>query len=164
MPAFIAGLALIYTLACVGAVAAEPGVRPDNPWLVALVLVSWALPIGAGWAAAETVRLVRGSRLRTFNAAHSWWLARLVRGMVAGVIGVGLSLAALVYIDQPPNDAAIVGLGGAAGTIAVLIFGRRIPRGACVGCGYDLRGLTPAAGGRCPECGLSVPAPAVVAG
>lgn len=156
MPAFIAGLALIYTLACAGAIIVEPAVRPDNPWVLALVLVSWVLPIGAGWAAAEVVRVVRGPRLRTFSAAHSWWLSRFARGLIAGVLGLGVSLAALVYISEPPNDAAIMGLGGAIGAVAVLIFGRRTPRGACPGCGYDLSGLTPAAGGRCPECGLSV--------
>lgn len=160
---FIAGLSLIYTIACAIALITEPAVRPDNPWVIALVLITWILPIAAGWAAAEIVRLVRGPRLRTLHAAHSWWLSRFVRGMVAGVLGLGASLAVLVYINQPPSDAVIMGLGGAAGTIILLVFGRRIPRGACVGCGYDLSGLTHAARGRCPECGLSVHASAAIA-
>jgi hypothetical protein len=160
MLAFMLGLGLVYTVAAAATLATEPAVRPDNPWVVSLVLVVWLLPVCAGWGAAEMVRLVRGggARLRAFNPAHSWWLGRMTRGVVAGLIGVGASLAALVYVNEPPSDAVVMGLGGAVGAAAVLLFGRRVKAGACVGCGYDLRGLTSASGGRCPECGAGVQA------
>lgn len=158
MPVFTIGLALIYAAACVVALVSDQAVRPDNPWVLTLLLVVWAVPVGAGWAAAEIVKIVRGRRLRVFHAAHSWWLSRLVRGMAAGLLGVASSLAAFTFIDRPLGDAVVMGGCSAISVAAMLIAGRRIPAWACAGCGYDLRGLTSAAEGRCPECGLALAA------
>jgi hypothetical protein len=36
---------------------------------------------------------------------------------------------------------------------------RRIKRGLCVPCGYDLRGRGNSGGGTCPECGAAIPMP-----
>jgi hypothetical protein len=156
MPAFLLGLSLIYTAALVVGLLTEPAVRLDNPWVLSMILVMWPLPILAAWATAESVRLLRGPRLRCFNRAHSWWLARLTRGTIAGLLGLAASLAALVYWSRPPGDVVVMALGGSLGTAVVLLFGRRIRPDSCVGCGYDLRGLTPASHGKCPECGADV--------
>lgn len=53
------------------------------------------------------------------------------------------------------------GPGGALflmGFAAAFVRGRRVRRGACVSCGYDLRGLRE--GASCPECGVERTSPA----
>lgn len=154
MFAFVAAVILVYTSACAALLATEGAVRADNPFVLSLVLVVWAAPIGAAWLTAELLAPLLRHR-RVLNPAFSWWLPRFVRGLVAGLAGAAGAVAFRAWFDGTSYDSMITAGAAAMGTAMVLCTSRRIRPGGCVSCGYDLRGLTEAAGGRCPECGVA---------
>lgn len=158
MFAFIAAIVLVYSSACAAVIATEDAVRPDNPFVLSLVLMVWASPVGAAWLTAELLAPLLSGR-RVLNPAHSWWLPRFIRGLIAGGIGVAMAVLFRGWFDGASYDWAIMAGTASVGTALALLVTRRIREDACQSCGYDLRGLTDAAGGRCPECGT----PAVVA-
>lgn len=83
---------------------------------------------------------------------------------------VGLGSGALYGLREHGLDKVLIvrapawlawGAGAAVFVLAgagLLVRGRRVRRGACVSCGYDLRGLRE--GAACPECGPERTAPA----
>lgn len=151
---FLLGFSFMYAAAAIASWAFELPTRgAAGVWPIELVCVICILPTLAGWSAAEAARLIRGRRLRIWHAAHSWWLSRLIRGLIAGIVGIAATLAVMVFVDRPPSDVLVVMTAAACSSAVMLLIGRRVPTWACLGCGYDLRGLTGSARGRCPECG-----------
>lgn len=155
MFAFISAIILVYSSACAAVIATEDAVRADNPFVLSLVLMIWASPIGAAWLTAELLAPLLSGR-RALSSVHSWWLPRFVRGLIAGGLGISMALLFRGWFDGASYDWAIMAGTASAGSALTLLVTRRIRQGACQSCGYDLRGLTSAAGGRCPECGTPI--------
>lgn len=155
MFAFVAAVILVYSAACAGLLVTESAVRADNPFVLSLVLMIWAGPIGAAWLTAELLAPLL-KRRRVLNPAFSWWLPQFVRGLIAGVAGIGAAWTFRAWFDGTTYDWAIMAGMAAAGSASALLLSRRVRSGACLSCGYDLRGLTEASRGRCPECGIPV--------
>lgn len=76
---------------------------------------------------------------------------RVIVGVVAGFIGLGLTVATLPLIEQSAPDWAVISVASAIGAIIPTLLLTRLRRGTCAICGYDLRNLPRL--DRCPECG-----------
>lgn len=155
MPMFLLGITLIYSALAAAALKDFSFRSLAEPWPRNVIIAVWIIPVLTGWAAAEITRALRGQRLRLFHRARPRPIARLVFGLCSGTLGATLALVTLVLIPNPPSDAIVMAVGSTLGTMFVFAFARTIRRGTCPACNYDLRDLTPASAGRCPECGFT---------
>jgi hypothetical protein len=118
-----------------------------------LVLV----PVACAWIAAEIIARVRRPRLLCAPVRAP--VRRLLLGLTAGGLGVGLGAGVLPFVDRWAGDALVMGAAAAISAGGVVLLQRRLRPCTCITCGYDLREA--AAPGRagfgvCPECGTSV--------
>ena len=126
--------------------------------IVTMVLVLTAVPVICSWLAAEVVNLVFPRRILDRRVPRR--KGPIIAGLAAGILGVALAAVLLSLLDGFTSDAVITGVSAALGMALVLLLTRRVgPRWACPHCGYDLRGITVKAGGKCPECGAGVMEP-----
>ncbi|HZW05893.1 MAG TPA: hypothetical protein VFF65_02125 [Phycisphaerales bacterium] len=157
---FLLGAALAF-----GAVVASSQLVQGESWwavhpsLRAALLTLGLVPLLAAWLAAEVVRLVRAPKVLCGSAGAA---RRLVAGLTAGLVSCVTGALAVVLLERADGGAAWLLMGGSAfgSTFLVLCLARRNRRGHCRRCDYDLAGVTPAASGRCPECGLNQMTPA----
>lgn len=124
-----------------------------HPTTSAAILTLGLVPMLSTWAAAETIRLLRKPKLLT---SHSHPLKRLLLGLTIGL--TASATGALLVVLLEPNGGGLAWLLMAASalisTSILLWFTRRTRPGHCRRCDYDLAGVTIAAHGKCPECGL----------
>lgn len=152
MKAYLLGLACVYALQVGAYLYLDEAVRPNNPWVLSFVLSGLMVPLAAGWAGAELGALV--FRRRTLEPGRSAAWRRAVRGGIAGSVGTLGAMTLLTVVGLEWDDYYIMALASGPASLVVSVIGRRgAKRGVCGACGYDLRGLTAAAGGKCPECG-----------
>jgi hypothetical protein len=152
-------LVLLGLTLCYGSLAAAALLIKTEDWwtphptTAAAVLTLGLVPLLAAWAGAEIVRFVRRPRVLT---AHSHPLKRLLTGLTIGVVGSAVGALAVVMLEPAEGGYAwlLMGLSSLAASVVVLTCSRRVSRGRCARCEYDLAGVTVAAHGRCPECGL----------
>lgn len=152
-------LLLLGAAACYGALTASALlIKTEDWWAVhptamAAVLTLGLVPFLAAWAGAELVRAVRSPRVLT-RYAHP--LKRLLTGLVIGLVGSAVGALAVVLLEPANGGYAWLLMGGSslAAAVALLAFAKPTPRGHCPRCAYDLAGVTVAAEGKCPECGL----------
>lgn len=126
-----------------------------HPTTSAAVLTLGLVPLLSTWAAAELVRLLRAPKLLT---PHAGVVKRIVAGLTAGLISCATGALTIVLLE-PPNGGLgwlMMGVCAFVSTTLVLLPAKRIRRGHCRRCDYDLAGVTTAAHGKCPECGLDL--------
>ncbi len=135
---------------------------PDLKWygredIVLLIARTIMAPMFAAWIFAECVNAVRP--LRLFDRRVRRLVPRLVSGVSAGVIGACIASLLLTIAEGWAHDVVILSASAAVGTAGVLALMRRVRKGSCIHCGYDVRSQ-PGPGspgwGICPECGTSV--------
>lgn len=117
-------------------------------WLFLLVV---ALPVTAAWVAAEGVHVITPRRM--FDHRTPGLARRILLGVVCAGIAASSTALLLPVADRFVPESAVMALCAAVCTALPLLFAARLRPGCCVRCGYDLRGLTSEARGRCPECG-----------
>ncbi|HYD01919.1 MAG TPA: hypothetical protein VEB22_11895 [Phycisphaerales bacterium] len=124
-----------------------------HPTLWSATLTLGLVPLFSAWAAAEVMRIVRSPKVLSEGSGMS---RRLLAGLTAGLVSSATGALAVVTLEPNGGGRAwlLMGASAFASTIAVLAFAKRRKRGHCRRCDYDLAGVTPAARGRCPECGL----------
>lgn len=151
MRAFLLGFALVYAIGVGIVLATDQAVRVNNPWALSFVLSGLVVPSACGWAGVELAGLVLRRRLLEPGRTHWFW--RGFRGVIGGLIGMcgAVILAAAEKPDWP--DYVRTGATALLAAVIVASIGRNRKLWACRKCGYDLRGLTTAARGLCPECG-----------
>lgn len=116
------------------------------------------VPLAGAWFTAEL--LDRWRPRRVFDARVGRPFAPLIAGLGVGVLGALLTaglfaLAESGLVDassvQPGDlDLVVLSVAGILAAAAVVLGLGRLRVGACVHCGYELKGCV---GGRCPECG-----------
>jgi hypothetical protein len=125
-------------------VAARRGEEAPGPAWVLMVV-----PPLAAWAVAEAVNLLTPRRLFDRRAAAP--VRRATLGVLTGVVGFVIAVAALPLVeDALPDWATLTAASAVATAIPTLLLPRTRP-GHCALCGYDLRGLPRM--DQCPECG-----------
>lgn len=124
-----------------------------HPTALATVLTLGVVPLLAAWVGAEVVRSVRRPKVLA-GRAHP--LKRLLTGLTIGLVGSAAGALAVVLLEPVTGGYAWLLMGGSSLLVSLLIlsFARRTARGHCDRCDYDLSGVTVAAHGKCPECGL----------
>lgn len=95
---------------------------------------------------------------RTLLMRSRWSAGSVALGLFAALLGNGLALVAAAamlrrYGDARDTEGGVIGACAFAASVGVLLCTRRHRARACPGCGYDMRALTTASHGRCPECG-----------
>lgn len=113
---------------------------------------AWALlffPPLAAWVVAEGVHLLSPRRL--FDRRATAPVARALLGVITGVLGFIIAVAALPLVENTLPDAVTLAAASALGTAVPVLALARTRRGHCALCGYDLRGLPRM--DQCPECG-----------
>lgn len=152
-------LLLIGTAACYSAlVASALLIRSEDWWTPHPTLINAALSLGlvpllAAWVGAELARWLRTPRVLT---RHAHPLKRLLTGLTIGLIGSVLGALSVVLLEPANGGLTWLLMGGSSliASAGVLSLSRRTQRGRCARCDYDLSGVTVAALGKCPECGL----------
>jgi len=149
--AFLLGFTLMYALGVGVVLAMDEAVRVNNPWVYSFVLSGLVVPAASGWAGVEIALLVLRRRLLEPGRTRPIW--RAACGAAAGLLGV-MAAVVLAAMERPnwPDYVRTAATAFPAAALAASI-GKRRRLWACGKCGYDLRGLTSAAHGRCPECG-----------
>lgn len=109
------------------------------------------IPALASWLTLELVQWFRPARV--FDRRLRLSAQRFGLGLLAGAAGVVATALLLPLLGHVVTDGPISGLSAAVATLMCTGFLRGNKAGACVHCGYDLRGITP--GTVCPECGRS---------
>lgn len=154
MPWFLLGVILAWSGLAIPTLVTDAAVRTDNPWVLYFIAAAWAIPITCAWLAAELVNFVLPKRILAGDASTR--PRRLIAGLASGLLGVGLSVIAMAYVPENMPEALVTGAAGAAGALCIVLLLPRVHKGRCRKCDYDLAGITPAAAGKCPECGLEV--------
>jgi hypothetical protein len=152
MKAYLLGLTMIYVLAAGVVLYFDEAVRINNPWVLAFILSVVVVPIAASWASAELTGIIFRRGMLDPGRSHAAW--RFARGLFAGLLGIITVLALVALAQIKWEDWYTMAAAAAPWSALFALIGRRA-RSAhlCGACGYDLRGLTSAANGRCPECG-----------
>lgn len=153
---FLIGSALAYAaLAASSLLISTDTWWETHPTASAAILTLGLVPLLATWAAAELARSLRAPRLLTPYAGKA---KRAVSGLTAGVVSSCVGALAVVLLEPTTGGAAwlLMGVSAFLATFALLWLARPLKRGHCRRCEYDLAGVTPAAHGRCPECGVDV--------
>lgn len=124
-----------------------------HPTTTAAVFTLGLVPFLATWAGAEMIRAARSPRILT---RHAHPLKRLLTGLTIGLVGTAAGALAVVLLEPVNGGWAwlLMGLSALGTTVVFLVMSKSNPRGRCPRCDYDLAGVTIAAQGKCPECGL----------
>jgi hypothetical protein len=160
MKAYLLGLTIVYALAAGVVLYLDEAVRINNPWVLSFLLSAAVVPIAASWAGAELIGLV--FRRGILDPGRSSATRRAIRGVLAALLGILTALVLISIAEVKWEDWWTMAAASAPWSALFALFGKRA-RSAhlCGACGYDLRGLTSAAGGRCPECGRHASASAL---
>ncbi len=158
---FISGFALVWSAMFAWALIDrrdwlwQYAVGDEWPLIAAKLL---AVPLVVAWFAIDLSDWRRPRRL--FDPRVRAGVAPAAAGVVAGVVSVvlaavGLALPATGILAQETVQPDLYDMGVIAVASAMAAWGaalafRRLRRGHCVQCGYDLAG---GVGPRCPECG-----------
>lgn len=158
MKPFLLGLALVYSIAAGIVLYFDEAVRINNPWVLSFILSAAVVPFAASWASAELINLLFRRGMLDPGRSHPMW--RFTRGLCAGLLGIITILAFKAVAQINWEDWYTTAAAAAPWSALFALIGRRA-RSAhlCATCGYDLRGLTTAANGRCPECGQHASSP-----
>ncbi len=154
MPWFLLGVVLVWSAVVLPAVGIDSSMRRDGTLVSHYIVTAWAIPIICAWIAAELVNFVLPKRVLTRFASTR--PRRVVAGLFAGGIGAGGAVVAMAYAPEPVPEAVVTGAAGAVGSLVIVLLLPRVRVGRCRRCDYDFAGITPAAAGKCPECGLDV--------
>jgi hypothetical protein len=158
---FIVGFGLVWAILLAWAFLDSRDVswRPagGEEWLLigAKLLV---VPLVIGWFALDLADRRRPRRL--FDPRVRAGLMPIGAGFVAGIVSVVLAAVGLavpaagVFSVGGPSadyyDVGVIAVASATAAWGAALAFRRLRRGHCVHCGYDLSG---GVGPRCPECG-----------
>ena len=123
----------------------------DATWRT-LTLSLLFLPVLITWLSAELLNVI--SPRKMFRSRTSSVPARLLTGLAAGALGIGISVFTLTLLVEYADDAVLIGASAACGTTLVLLPLRKVRPGGCRHCDYDLSGN--AGSSLCPECGADV--------
>ena len=154
MRAYLVGFALAYALVVGVVLYLDEAVRPNNPWVLSFMLSGLLVPVAAGWVGAELAGLL--FRRRLLEPGRSSSMRRGLRGLIAGVVGTIAGMVLVCVCRVAWEDYWTMAETAAPASAVVSVIGRCVRLGVCGTCGYDLRGLTIAAAGRCPECGETI--------
>ena len=149
----VSGAALAYVVLLAGMMAAArlvPGGRAlwDAHWGLTVVVV----PTLAAWFGAEVVHWVAPRRLLDRRTPRP--VAQMAHGVIAAMLGAGVTAAVVPFAHPAVPDPVLTGLGALGGAVLGAALLRRLHPGRCIGCGYSLDGLCRALEhARCPECG-----------
>ena len=152
-------LVLLGVFGCYGALVSSALItKSEDIWLPqptagAAVLTLGLVPLLATWAGLEVMRAARRPKVLT---RHSHPLKRLLLGLATGLLGIAAGALAVVLLEPVNGGYAWLMMGGCAflSPTVTLALARRLARGHCPRCDYDLAGATVASRGKCPECGL----------
>jgi hypothetical protein len=125
-----------------------------NDHIGALILRGVLAPTVAAWIIAEVVQVL--SPRRNFDRRLRLRVRPFIGGVVAGLIGAAFGSFALALVEGETYEFLVLAGSGALGAVMPLVFMRRVLKGHCIHCGYDLRGQPgpgSAGSGLCPECG-----------
>lgn len=162
MRPFLLGLAIVYSLAAGVVLYLDEAVRINNPWVLSFLLSALIVPVAASWAGAELINLLFRRGMLDPGRSHFAW--RFTRGLFGGLLGLITILALVTVARIKWEDWYTTAAAAAPWSAFFALIGRRARFAhLCAACGYDLRGLTTAAAGRCPECGEHAPATGVSA-
>lgn len=154
MPWFLLGVVLIWSAVVLPALGIDSSIRRDGTLVSHYIVTAWAIPIICAWLAAELVNFILPKRVLMRHASTK--PRRLVAGLFAGGIGAGAAVVAMAYAPETLPEAVVTGAAGALGSLLIVLLLPRVHKGRCRRCDYDLAGITPAAAGKCPECGLDL--------
>jgi hypothetical protein len=157
---FVAGAAIVYA----ALVTSSLTITTEDWWAThpttkAAVLTLGLVPLLATWFAAELARFWRSPKVLTSNAGVA---KRMFTGFIVGLVSCGTGTIAVVLLEPETGGLGWLLMGSCAfvSTSLLLAFAKPVRSGHCRRCDYNLAGVTPAAGGRCPECGLDLMAAA----
>lgn len=129
------------------------GLRWDWDVLAPSGILAVILCIGPAVGAWATTTIIDArSPRRVFHTSGGDLFPPCATGFVCGAGTVALLFVLLEFSTSLWSDAALIELSAVVSTAIVIGFAsRRVVRGACRRCGYDVRASLSI--GRCPECG-----------
>jgi hypothetical protein len=154
MKTFMLSVVVVYAalFATMGIMERESLRGVENQTWRALALSLFCVPVLITWLSAELVNVI--SPRTVFHRGTRRTRSRLFAGLVAGGLGVGISVFSLTLLVEYADDTVLIGASAASGATLVLLPLRKVREGRCCQCDYDLSGN--AGSSVCPECGRDV--------
>ncbi len=119
-----------------------------------MTLALWfcVTPTLSTWIVAAIIHRI--SPRKIFLPGRRQWIAPLLRGVAAGLLGLVIAVFGVAYLDKRFSEVTIMAASSALGALPIVLLSARSKPGLCRRCDYDLRTSLPF--GRCPECGIAI--------